>query len=203
MDDISIFEDVRIREAWFDPYGLLKSVAKRAAEGSRKVRAHARRAAQTGMIIVASSLIGLNSAVHATTPEVPTQLALQWPAEPTAQHTKQLLADSLHAIRRTSDDWNGIELTKPAPKSMAAAQTILQQLPDIFADASAGVDGDGNIYFTMKQGEKIAFLTVAPPSMHLLYMEPGHPNLYIDNEQFKGKVLPARIKSVLDEKLGQ
>ncbi len=201
MDDIALFEDVKIRAAWFDPHGLLKSAAVRAAEAGRKVAARTRRAAKTGLIIAATSLIGLNVAARASTIDVPTQLSLSWPAAPTAQYTKQQLADALHELRRHGDDWNGTEITKPVAKAMAAAETILPQLPDIFADATAGIDGDGGVYFRMKQGEKLAFLTVSPPSMHLLYMEPGQPNLYIDDEQFKGKVLPARIRRALDEKL--
>jgi hypothetical protein len=197
MDDTALFEEGKIREAWFDVHGLMKTVSRRVVRVGTRVR----RSARTGLIIVASSLIGWNASVHAITPEVPTQLTLQWPTGPTTQHTKQLLSDALHAIRRSGEDWNGVVLTKPAPKAMAAAETILPQLPNFFADATAGVDGDGNIYFRMKQGEKIAYLTVAPPLMHLLYMEPGEPNLYIDDEQFRGKVLPARIKQVLDKKL--
>ena len=201
MDETALFEATKIRSAWFDVQGLLKSATKRAAEVGRKTGTRARRAVRTGLLIAASSLIGFNTAVHAVAPEVPTQMTLHWPADPTAQYTKQQLADALHAIRRTADDWTGTQYTRPTPKAMAAAQTILQQLPDFFADASAGVDGDGNVYFRMKQGDKLAFLTVAPPSMHLLYMEPGQPNLYIDDEHFKGKILPARIKHVLDDKL--
>lgn len=113
----------------------------------------------------------------------------------------QRLADALQAIRRTGDDWNGSELTKPAPKSVAAAEAILAQLPEYFTEASAGVDGDGNIYFRMKQGEKLALVTIAPPTMHVVYIEPGQPNVYIDDEHFKGKVLPVRIKRLLNEKM--
>ena len=194
MND-SIFEATKIRTAWYDVYGILKEIARPSLKPAKK-----RSFATTLFVVVASSLIGLNASTAAVAPRVPTQLTLEWPTGPTATYTKQQLSDALHAIRKSGADWNGESIVAPAERAIVAAERILPQLPPIVAEASAGVDGDGNIYFRMKKEQKLAYLTIEPKLMHLLVMETGQPNVYVDDAQFSGKVLPPRVKELLAKK---
>lgn len=196
MPDSDLFEFGKIRSLWYDLNGLLKAVVPSRRIGKRKLRN-----AAAAVVLAAASLVSFNATAKAFTVGLPTQFTLEWPAPPAAAYTKQSLSDALYAIRRAGADWNGTALTEPVSKSVIAAETILKQLPNFVADATAGVDGDGNVYFRLKQGERIAYLTIEPKLIHLLIVEPGRPNVYIDDEQFKGKVLPARIRDVLTEKM--
>jgi hypothetical protein len=192
MNDLELFEDVKIRRKWCDLQGLLKAWAP-----SPKHTDRPRRKLTWAASVVVSSVIGFNVAATALAP--PGQATLVWPTPPTAAYTKQSLLESLQKIRTLGADWTGHSAASPVEKSVSAAQHILPQIPDVVADARAGVDGDGNVYLRLKQGDKVAYLTVEPKLLHLLYMEPGKDNIYIDDEQFKGKVLPARIKKVLKD----
>lgn len=192
MSNTKIFEDVKIRGTWYDEQGLLKT-----SPPFRKHTGRPRRKLAWAASLIAFSLIGMNVAATVYAPSPPAQATLVWPSPPTAAYTKQSLLESLLKIRRLGVDWTGYSGASPLEKSISAAERVLPQLPDIVADARAGVDGDGHVYLRLQQGEKVAYLTVEPRLIHLLYMEPGKPNIYIDDEQFKGKVLPSRIKQIL------
>ncbi len=194
MDDVRIFSDTKIRDIWYDVHGFLRTIVPAKKVGSGKKRGKSVFAA------VASVLVAASIASSAIAASVPTQLMLQWPAPPTAALTKQSLADALHQLRRTGADWNGAKLSEPDSKALVAAEKILPQLPNFVAEASAGVDGDGNVYFRLRQGPKLAYLTVAPRTMYLLVMQSGKESIYIDDEPFK-KLLPARIKRILEDNL--
>lgn len=158
---------------------------------------HQRRGIRWFAPIVVSSLIGLSIAAYQLAATAPAQATLAWPTPPTAALTKQSLSDAIKEIRKLSDDWNGHNAPPPAQRSIAAAERLVQELPDVVARAHAGINSEGNVYFRLAKGGKTVYLTIEPDLIHLLYMEPGKDNVYIDDEQFRGKKLPAAIRRAL------
>ncbi len=193
ISDGDIFEAARPRTVWFDVHGLMRSWRRRAESLSRP-----RRRAKY-VAAVAAALIGCSMTAHAVVE--PVQLTLNWPAEKTAAATKHSLLQSLKRLRHLKADWNGRGAAAPVERSISIAEWILPQLPDVVADAKADLDGDGNVLIRIKNGEKIAYLTVEPKVMHLLYIEPGQPNIYIDDAVVTGKMIPVDITKVLGERL--
>src|SRR5258708_25543173 len=192
MTDTQIFEDVRIRAKWYELNGLMRAwTPKKKREGPQR-----KRGVKWAASFIASSLIGASVATATLFP-ISSQAVLVWPANPTAEHTRQMLADSVQKLKAIKGDWTGYSTPAPLEKSLKAAEHILPQLPNVLADAQAGVDGDGHVYFRLRQGDKVAYLTIEPRLMHLFYSEPGKENIYVDDEQFKGKILPARIRNLI------
>ncbi len=194
ISDVDLFEGGKLRSIWFDIHGLLKAWTP-TANG----KARPKRKAKFAASIAAAVMIGCSVTAHAFIE--PLQLSLEWPAEHTAASTKHSLLQSLKQLRRLKADWDGHGSPQPVERSISTAEWILPQLPDVVADAQAGINGDGHVFLRLRRGEKIAYVTVEPKAMHLLYIEPGQPNVYIDDEQFSGRVLPANIKKVLEERL--
>jgi hypothetical protein len=194
ISDVDLFEAGKPRSIWFDINGLMRAWAPPA-----KQRARGKRKAKFAASIVTAAMIGCSVTAHAIVE--PLQLSLAWPAEQTAASTKHLLLQSIKQLRRLKADWNGHPSPQPIERSISIAEWILPQLPDIVADARAGINGDGHVFLRFRRGDKVAYLTVEPKFMHLLFIEPGQPNLYVDDEQFGGRILPARIKSILEERL--
>ena len=108
-----------------------------------------------------------------------------------------MLLDSLAKIRSLPADWTGYSAPAPVEKSVVAAEQILPALPNIVADALAGLDGDGHVFLKFWRGEKVAYLTVEPNLMHLFVTAPGKPNISIDAAKFQPRVVPEKIVSVL------
>ena len=156
-----------------------------------------RRGARWFTHIVASSLIGLSIAAYELTIAAPAQAAVAWPTPPTAALMKQSLSEAIKEIRKLGDNWNGHNAPAPAQPSITAAERLIQELPDVVAQAHAGINGEGNVYFRFTKGGKTVYLTIEPDLIHLICMEPGKENVYIDDEQFRGKKLPAAIRRAL------
>ena len=194
-EDIDLFQTGKPRSIWFDLHGLLKAWTKPAAAKARPKR----KAPFSARTIAAAAMLGFAATTHAISE--PVQLSLAWPIEASAASTKHALLQSLKSIRRMKADWDGRGAPAPVERSISVAEFILPQLPDVVADARAGLDADGHVYLRLNRGSKVAYITVEPKAMHLLYTEPGHPNVYIDDEQFNGRVIPASIRKVLDERL--
>lgn len=195
MDMIDLFDVGRVRKLWYDHQGLFKSV-QRIERPPRPVR----RAAFVAR--VASATLALNAAALAFAAEEPGQVSVAWPAsEARAIAVVDVLNESLQKMRDLKSNWNGQGAPAPVQQSIAAAQYVLNQLPNVHMNASAGVDPEGHVFLRLNRGSRLAYLTVEPRSMHLLYIEPGQPNLYIDDEPFKGKIIPANILAVLNARL--
>lgn len=114
---------------------------------------------------------------------------------------KNALLSSLKSIESLVDNWQGYGAPAPSKQAVAAAKQIVPSLPNITAGASAGVDGDGNVYFKLQKGEKLAYLTVEPSIMHLLVMVPGGKNIYIDDAKFNPRELPSKIRQALEHEM--
>ena len=151
-------------------------------------------------VVLGASLTIGQVALSAAT-QFPALVSFAWPAKPDAEYTRQSLVESLRQIRSLHPNASGYALPVPDPKSLVAAERRVSQLPDFVAQALAGVDEDGNVYFRFQQGPKVALVTVEPQLMHALYMEPGKSNVYIDDEEFRGKKLPSSIKKLLENNL--
>ena len=197
MDNaIDLFESGKLRSIWFDFHGLLKAWKPRREDSESRPRRKARAFATS---IVASAMVGFSTMAHALAE--PLQLTLAWPVEASPASTKYQLLQSLRDIRRLRADWNGRGAPAPVERSVSVAEFIVPQLPDIVADARAGVDADGHVFLRLNRGTRVAYITVEPKVMHLLYTEVGQQNVYVDDEQFNGRVIPAKIKKILDERL--
>lgn len=115
--------------------------------------------------------------------------------------TKQALLESLKSVALLGDNSNEDDVLTPSRQAIVAAEQIVPSLPNLNADASAGVDGDGNVFLKLQKGEKIAFLTIEPTTMHLLVMSSGAKNLYIDDVKFKPRQLPPKIRLMLEQEM--
>ena len=195
MIDIDLFEYGKLRSLWYDLHGLLKTAASARDKPKRPRRK------LTFAACVAGSLLSFNAATSVFAAAPPGQLSFAWPQPLTAALTKKSLLESLKRVRQLKGGWNGHSAAKPIERSVSVAEYILPQFPDIVADARAGVDADGNVFLRFSRRDKVAYVTVEPKLMHLIYMEPGQPNVYIDDEIFNGKILPASIKNVLEKRL--
>lgn len=115
--------------------------------------------------------------------------------------TKNALWGTLRQIASLGDDWQGQEGQAPLRKSVAAAEQLVPSLPGTITNASAGVDGDGNVFFKLQKDDKLAYLTVEPAMMHLLVMVPGEKNLYLDDVKFRPGQFPSKILRALTDKM--
>ena len=126
----------------------------------------------------------------------PATALLEWPAKPTATLVKQSLADVLEAVKGLKDDWNGHAAFAAARASVAAAERLLPELPDLVAEVRAGIDDERNVYFKLSKNDKVAYLTVEPNALHLVCMSREQGNVYVDDEPFRKK-LPIAIRNAL------
>jgi hypothetical protein len=195
MTHVDVFESSRLRAVWYDTHGLLKAYK---PEPRPKRPKRQRDFIATFLGGVALSMGMLVDAVAAAEP--PSQGALAWPTAKWRLSVQEALQDSLKKIRALKPGWNR-EAPAPVERAISVAEYILPQLPDVPADARAGVDDQGNVFLRLHRGDRVAYLTVEPKVMHLVYMEAGQPNVYIDDAEFSGKILPLSIKKVLDERL--
>jgi hypothetical protein len=190
MNEFESFEAYDV--ASWQASGVIKPILAPASPAQRQ-----RRAKDFFVNIVASATIGLTVAGYSlVTVEAPATAALEWPTKPTAALTKQSLIEALRAVKSLNADWNGHAAPAAAQASVAAAERLLLELPDVVADVRAGIDDDGNVYFRLAQGEKVAYLTVEPDVLHLVCMTPNKGNVYVDDEHFRKK-LPATIRKAL------
>jgi len=148
------------------------------------------------LIVGAAIAVGQVQAAQA-----PSQLSFLWPSKPDATHTKQRIADSLQRIKEFHPKGVQFSIAEPDRQSLQSAAILIPQLPNIAAEAAAGVDEDGLIYFRFQQGSKVAVVTIGVNEMHALYMEPGQESVHIEDEEFRGKKLPAKIKKLLETKM--
>lgn len=196
-NDIGLFEIGKLRSIWFDINGLM--TAWRPAAKARKPR-RKRGQAFKAMMTAAAFAFGASTAAttQAMQTQEPMQLSLTWPVDPTPALTKYHLHQSLKGLRRLKANWDGRGAAAPIERSISVAEYILPQLPNIIADAQAGLNGDGHVFLRIARNNRVAYITVEPRTMHLFYVEPGSPNVYIDDEQFNGKIVPAAIKKTLE-----
>lgn len=190
MNEFELFQTYDVT-SW-QANGLTKLLA-RTAPPPR----HQRRKANYLVQMVTSTVIALSVATCELAIAAPAQAALAWPAPPTVASTKQSLSEAIRNIRKLGDNWNGHNAVAPMQQSIAAAERMVQELPDVVAQASAGVNGEGNVYFRFAKNGKTVYLTIEPNLLHLICMEPRKDSLYIDDEQFRGKKLPAAIRRTL------
>lgn len=157
--------------------------------------------ARTKSLIVAL-IFGTNFCAIAQTVSLPNQNASACSHVPEPSYLmKKALLESLSKIASLGDNWQGQDAHVPSRQAVTAAEQIVPTLPNIIADASAGVDGDGNVYFKLQKGEKFAYLTVEPTTMHLLVIAPGEKNVYLDDVKFQPRELPSKIRRTLEQKL--
>ncbi len=192
-NDTTLFQ-INAVSTWLEKGGLLVMSARKRKPRDRPIKTRKER---FFFEVIAASVIGLSIAFTPLAKAEQTQLTLTWPAQQTSVYTRQSLADAIHSLKTLQADWNGHDAPAPKPESIKAAEYILPQLPNVIAEANAGVDGNGNVYLKLARGDKVALVTIEPRLVHFLCMEPGKPNVYIDDEQFKGKKLPASIKRAL------
>lgn len=192
---ISIFDEVKIRNQWFDSEGLARAWTESPKTITRRPK---RNAPWIASMIVA---VAFSAASSVTLAAPPGQVVMTWPTPATAQSAKDNLRFSLRTIKKLGKDWSGNPGSAPVRESIDAAERLLPQLPNIALDARAGVDGDGNVYLRLSKGTRVAYLTVEASLLHLFYTDAGNDNVYIDDQKFKGSVLPSRIVQVLSEKL--
>ena len=185
----------------FNIRGWLKNGMLSLLEPSPVPKSNLKRKGLGSSSMLAAMLVSLNIAAVVHAPCPPGQSALIWPTPPTAAFTKQALMESLKKIRSLGADWTGHSSPTPAAQSIKVAEAMVPLLPDVVADAQAGVDADGNVYLRFKKGQKIAYLTVESNLMHLLVMTPGAETVYIDAEQHRGKKLPSKIRVALEGSL--
>lgn len=196
MTHVDVFEAARVRALWFDIHGLLKAYRPERVRAKRPKRQRDFVATFLGGMALC---LGMTAEAVASV-EPPTQVSLAWPTAESLLSVQDSLRDSLKKIRTLKAGWNR---SAPAPieRAVSVAEYILPQLPDVRAEARAGVDDEGNVFLRIHCGDRVAYLTVEPKIMHLVYMENGKPNVYVDDAPFGGKVLPESIKKVLDERL--
>lgn len=187
-----IFDDVRIRSLWIGKDGMYRAWEP-TPQKERPTRKYPWYASVSLAIAFAAASIDVPSAL--------TQAAMIWPSPPTEAHVKDALRSSLQALRKIGRDWTGHSGAAPASESLAAAERLLPQLPNLGSLAKAGVDADGHVYLRLSRGTRVAYLTVEPRVLHLFYTNAGQDNVYIDDQKFHGSVLPPRISRVLAEKL--
>lgn len=189
MNEFELFQKYDV--ASWQASGVITPIAMPAAAPRRRRRAKDYLVSVVASTVLCLSIVGYNLPVD--TPAIAT---LDWPATPTAALTKQLLADALKALKRFGPDWNGYSAPAPAQSSLTAAERLIPELPDVAAEVRAGVDDDGNVYFRLAKGDKIAYLTIEPELLHLVCMTPDKGNYYVDDEPFRKK-LPATIRKAL------
>lgn len=192
LNESDVFESSNLRSAWFDFQGFLKSWV-RPERGRKPVRRKAPFAAL--LATAAISLVSIADAVMQ-----PVQLTLALPIEQSALATKHALLESIKSLRLHRGEAMSYGAPAPVERSLTVAQYIIPQFPDVVADARAGLNDEGNVFVRFSRGEMVAYVTVEPKAMHLLVMEPGRPNVYLDDEKFGGKVIPDSIKRVLAER---
>ena len=152
--------------------------------------------------VVLAVMLGLNISSLAYAAPIPIQVESARSFVPEqASLTKQALLDSVMKIASLGDNWNGQGAIAPLKQTVSAAKQIIPVLPNISAKASAGIDGDGNIYLKLEKDNKTAYLTIEPSSMHLLVNTVGEQNLYIDDVKFSPGKLPAKVKQVLETQM--
>jgi hypothetical protein len=184
----------------FEPYivsawqvdGMVKRVEQPAKRANRQPRHK-----EWFSSLALSTALAIGAATAQATVLPPGQASLKWPTAPSVSFTKDVLLEGLRKIRDFHGDWLAEPKGPPNAASLTAAANIVPQLPNLVADARAGVDGDGNVYLRFRKDDKTMYLTVEPHLIHLLLMQPGQPNVYIDDENFKGKILPGKIRGVL------
>lgn len=188
---LDFFDEVKIRDMWFDKYGLDRPIEKveRVTRPKRK---------ETW---VASVVVALSLTASALLYVPAAQAVMMWPTQATAESAKMSLHDSLSALKTLGQDWTGNPGCAPQRESIAAAQRVITMLPNVTVkDAKVGVDGDGHVYLRLGVDSKIAYLTIEPRSLHL-YFTDGLEKVYIDDQKFRGDALPGRIAKVLSAKL--
>jgi hypothetical protein len=114
---------------------------------------------------------------------------------------RRALMESVKTIESLGDDWDGNYHHAAKSQAVTAAEKIIQALPRMDADASAGLNEEGNIFFKFQLGAKYAYLTIEPSMMHLLMIVPGKPNVYVDNVKFNPGQVPNKIKTALEREL--
>jgi hypothetical protein len=107
----------------------------------------------------------------------------------------------LENIASFTESWQREGDSPPSRQAITAAKQLVHSLPDSIADVSVGINGDGNAYFKLRNGEKLAYLTVEPAIMHLLVMTPEEKNVYLDDVRFHPRVLPSKILRTLEQKM--
>lgn len=154
--------------------------------------------------VIFALMIGTNFCAVAQTVNLPNQNAFACSHVPEPSYlTKRTLLESLNSIASLGNNWQGQEAPAPSRRAVTAAQQIVPSLPNIIADASVGVDGDGNVYFKLRNGEKLAYLTVEPSTMHLLVMAPGQKNVYLDDVNFRPRELPSKIRRTIEQEMSR
>ncbi len=187
MNEFELFQTYDVT-SW-QASGVIKPIPAVATRRQRRVKDFFVDVATSTMLCL--SIVGYNLPV-----DTPAAATLDWPTRSTAALTKQSLTDALKAIKRLGPDWNGYVAPAPTQASLTAAERLIPELPDVTADARAGVDSDGNVYFRLAQGERVAYLTIEPERLHLVCMTPDKGSYYVDDEQFRKK-LPANIRRAL------
>lgn len=156
---------------------------------------------RTGILFIALTM-GINISALAQTVNLPNQSASVCSHAPEPGYlTKKALLESLKSIASLGDNWQGQDTPAPSRQAVTAAEQIVPALPNIIADVSAGVDGDGNVFFKLQKGDKLAYLTIESATMHLLVMAPGRKNLYIDDVKFQPRQLPSKIRQSLEQEM--
>lgn len=192
MIDVFDFDLARPRTMWFDANGLLKApaVARRRPSRPRRKRAFTACVAGAALVLCVVDALAL---------QAPAQTAIAWPHAPTIVTVQEALKGSLDSLRKLGENWDGHGAPAPIERSISAAEYILPQLPALRTQAVAGVNDEGNVLVRMRIGPGTAYLTVEPKLMHLLYMVQGRSNVYIDDADFNGKVIPSSILRILRE----
>jgi hypothetical protein len=145
-------------------------------------------------------MLGVSIGASAETVSLPNQVATACSHVPDPSYLrKKALLESLQSIASLGDNWQREDTTAPSRQAVTAAMQIVDALPNTITDVSVGVDGDGNVYFKLRNGEKHAYLTVEPSTMHLLVMAPDQKNLYFDDVKFRPRELPSKIRQTLEQ----
>lgn len=185
----------------FEPYIVgawqVDGLVKRVEQSGKRVKRQSRHKEWFSSLALSAVLAVGTATAQATVVVPPGQASLNWPTAPSVSFTKDVLLEGLRKLRDFHGDWLAEPKGAPNAASLTAAANIVPQIPNLFADARAGVDGDGNVYLRFRKDDKTMYLTVEPHLIHLLVMQPGQPNVYIDDEKFKGKILPTKIRGVL------
>ena len=189
--------------SWLNKGMVLLRIQADGAALKKKSRA---RAAGKGSLngVVFTVMLGLTQNISSLAYAAPTPIQVDTARSfvpEQASLTKQALLNSVRRIASLGDNWNGQGAIAPLKQAVSAAEQIIPALPHISAKASAGIDGDGNVYLKLEKDNKIAYLTVEPAFMHLIVMADGKKNLYIDNEKFNPGKLPPKVREALETQM--
>lgn len=179
--------------------GQSKNVASRVGQVAARqaARARARVSETASALLIGASICAVAPAEAIVDPGAS---AYSVSVDP-ARAAKQSLLDAVEKISALGDDWLGQPTVPPSRQAVSAAMQVIPALPAITAEASAGVDGDGNVFFKFQQDAKFAYLTIEPTTMHLLLMAPGKANRYFDDFNFKRGQLPGKIRAALESEM--